>query len=133
MKKYLNTPTPQKKERLRTSAKKVAVGHIDLSCNFLACVCGMWHVLLTLLLLLISREVVLGEVERVRVSTVTSTFRDSRNRTLLFHGTNCVKKVYPFYPSLSDENVTDMKGDMIDKRTKQIHKSPHHEPRIPDN
>ena len=70
----------------------------------------MWHVLLTLLLLLISREVVLGEVERVRVSTVTSTFRDSRNRTLLFHGTNCVKKVYPFYPSLSDENVTDMKG-----------------------
>eukprot|EP00658_Telonema_sp_P-2_P008066 TRINITY_DN1301_c0_g1_i5.p1 TRINITY_DN1301_c0_g1~~TRINITY_DN1301_c0_g1_i5.p1 ORF type:complete len:240 (-),score=58.56 TRINITY_DN1301_c0_g1_i5:106-825(-) len=46
----------------------------------------------------------------VRVSRETSTFRDTQNRTLIFHGLNFVEKSPPFFPNITDADKAKMKS-----------------------
>ena len=46
-----------------------------------------------------------SHLDGVYVDRHTSTWRDAANRTLLFHGTNFVKKDAPFFPAVADADI----------------------------
>ncbi len=43
--------------------------------------------------------------EKIKVETFSSTFRDSLNRTRLFHGMNYVQKSPPYYPTIYKDDI----------------------------
>ena len=47
---------------------------------------------------------VTGETHRIHVHGPSGTFRDSKNRSLLFHGLNFVMKDPPYYPNPGPDN-----------------------------
>eukprot|EP00657_Telonema_sp_P-1_P004841 TRINITY_DN21539_c0_g1_i1.p1 TRINITY_DN21539_c0_g1~~TRINITY_DN21539_c0_g1_i1.p1 ORF type:complete len:127 (+),score=54.64 TRINITY_DN21539_c0_g1_i1:35-415(+) len=46
----------------------------------------------------------------VHVSQETSTFRDDQNRAVFFHGLNYVNKDAPYYPTITDVDIVNMKS-----------------------
>jgi len=50
-----------------------------------------------------------GSVD-LRVDEATSTFRDKNDRTLLFHGTNFVNKASPYYPTISENDIAELRA-----------------------
>ena len=61
-------------------------------------------------LFLILFPICLGKSAKVRVDTLTGTFRDSYNRTRIFHGTNFVQKSPPYYPVITQREIDDLVG-----------------------
>ncbi len=46
--------------------------------------------------------------EKIKVDTFSSTFRDSLNRTRLFHGMNYVQKSPPYYPTIYKDDIENL-------------------------
>ena len=61
-------------------------------------------------LFLILIPICLGTAAKVRVDTLTGTFRDSYNRTRIFHGTNFVQKSPPYYPMITQREIDSLVG-----------------------
>ena len=50
----------------------------------------------------------LGLIQGIKIDTKTSTWRDDRNRSRIWHGVNFVQKNAPFYPTISTDLIEKM-------------------------
>ena len=49
-----------------------------------------------------------GLIKGIKIDTQTSTWRDDRNRSRIWHGINFVQKTAPFYPSIDEKTIQKM-------------------------
>lgn len=72
------------------------------------CVYFKMKFLLVIVVLATITQVAFSLIKGIRIDPSTSTWRDDRNRSRIWHGINFVEKSAPFFPTIEEATITKM-------------------------